>query len=347
MRAVLLAASVLVAIPATALARPTPVTVYLRRDGGTLTAGWDDSRADVSSLAWQGDGGESVTIPKWRGGDRKWKRVAACVRARFAAFAIDIVEKRPAAGDYIMVMVGGRSDLLGYGDPVAGVSPYTGEVVSRAVSFVFPENIRNDVEGTCTSILHEVGHTLGLDHAYLCEDPMSYLFGCGKKTWQDADAECGVDEPRDCGNGAATQNSYRQLAAAVGLRGDPQHEPEVEPDDEEPVDPYDADGSGPTVDLSEGALELAGDTRVFTITATASAPAGVADVALLWAHGDRSLVLPCGDLPADVPATCRRDGDRFTFRIEVGTGTRGVAAAAIDADGAYTVTEPRWLRLED
>jgi hypothetical protein len=225
------------------------------------------------------------------------------------------------------------------------VSPYTGEVMSRAVSFVFPENIRHDVEGTCTSILHEVGHTLGLDHAYLCEDPMSYLFGCGKKTWQDADAECGEDAPRDCANGEATQNSYRQLASAVGLRDDPQHE--------EPLDPYDGvedgggDEVGPTVVLSDGTLSTSDDTRTFSITATASAPTGIDDVALLWANGDRSLVLPCGDLPEGVPASCTRDGDRFTFRIEVGTGTRGVAAAALDRDGTYTVTDPRWLLLDD
>ena len=222
MRAVLIAAGLVVALPAVADARPRAVTVYLRRDGGTLTAGWDDSRRDVSSIAWQGEDGESVTIPKWRGGDRRWKRVVACVRERFAPFAVDIVERRPASGDYVIVMVGGNSALLGFGGMVSGLSPYTGEVVARGVSYVFPENMRHDVEGTCVGILHEVGHTLGLDHAYLCEDPMSYLSGCGKKTWQDADTACGEEDPRECGDGEATQNSYRRLAATVGLRGERQ-----------------------------------------------------------------------------------------------------------------------------
>src|SRR5690349_2378356 len=229
-----------VGLAAVAAPARADVTVYLRRDGGTITSGWDDSAADVSSLASQGRGGE-VTVPRWKGGERRWKKITACVRDGFKDFAIDIVEKRPAAGDYIMVMVGGRSNLLGYDDEVTGISPYTAQVEPDAVSFVFPESIRNDVEGTCVSILHEVGHTLGLDHTYLCEDPMSYLFGCGKKTWQDVDAECGEDEPRDCGTGESTQNSYQMLAANVGLRGDPR--PQAQPQSAPASEPDSDSGS--------------------------------------------------------------------------------------------------------
>ncbi|MCA9680031.1 MAG: hypothetical protein KC464_33680, partial [Myxococcales bacterium] len=193
------------------------VTVYLDPDGGTVTGGWDDAATGVSSIAL-GVAGERVTVPAWRGGARRWQQVVQCVRDRFAAFAIDVVTDRPAGDDYTLVLVGGRPSLFGYPSSVSGVAPYSGEVMRGAIAFVFSDVVESEVEQTCTGILHEVGHTLGLDHEYLCEDPMSYLWGCGEKRFQDQVAACGEEEERSCGNGEATQNSYRTLVAAVGLR---------------------------------------------------------------------------------------------------------------------------------
>ena len=336
-----------VAIAGTPARDTAPVTVYLRRGGGTLQAGWDDSSRDISSLASRTDDGE-VTIPAWRGGDRRWRAVTACVVERFGPFAIDVVTERPARGDYIMVMVGGRSSLLGYPRHVSGVSPFTGDVMPGGVSFVFSENLRNDVEGTCTSILHEAGHALGLDHAYLCEDPMSYLYGCGEKTFQDQDAACGEDEPRACNTDDGTQNSYRHLARVVGLRkGRPQAADPAPERDLEPVDPYRSDDAEraptrPTITLSTGSLS---SSNLLTFTARASSPAGVADVVLLWVTPDDRYAWPCSEIPDGVPASCTRKGDTFTFRLRVGTGERAVAAVAIDNDGGYTTSDSRTLTI--
>jgi hypothetical protein len=211
----------------------------------------------------------------------------------------------------------------------------------NGVSFVFSENLRNDVEGTCTSILHEAGHALGLDHAYLCEDPMSYLHGCGEKTFQDRDAACGEDEPRACNTDDGTQNSYRHLARVVGLRAGRPEPPATEADPElEPLDPYEP--AGPTITLSSGSLS---SSNLLTFTARASSPAGIADVVLLWATPDDRYAWPCSEIPDGVPATCTRKGDTFTFRLRVGTGQRAVAALAIDNDGGYTTSDPRTLTI--
>jgi hypothetical protein len=56
---------------------------------------------------------------------------------------------------------------------------------------------------------------------------MSYFNDeCGAQTFLDVDAPCGEEAGRACANGEATQNSYRMLAANVGLRAD-EDEPEA------------------------------------------------------------------------------------------------------------------------
>lgn len=318
------------------------VTLYLNADGGTLTTGWDDASANVSSLVERVGG--SVTIPRYRGGAKRWKQVVACVRERYADFDIDVVTERPAGGPYVMVMVGGRPSLFDYPRAVSGVAPYTGEVIEGAVVYAFSEAVKNDVEMTCVSILHESGHALGLDHAYLCEDPMSYRWGCGKKRWRDEDAYCGEGEPRSCGDGEATQNSYRRLAANVGLRGG-EPVPE-EPDVGPPYDFDPGDGDAPTVAIDGADGELSGNQWIEVVVRAAD-DRGVAEVELGWASEDAQYVFPCSDPGGQVAVTCEREGDAFRFRLHVGTGVRAMVARATDVAGNQSVSEPRVLYLRE
>ncbi|MEZ4367369.1 MAG: hypothetical protein R2939_13990 [Kofleriaceae bacterium] len=199
---------------AAAVAAPTPITVYLRRGGATLTHGWDDSAAGRSELV---PPGETVRVPAFAGGDRAWQRLVGCVADAYGDFAVDVVDERPASGSYILAVVGGTASLLGHGDEVSGVAPWNGEVLRDAVVYVFADELDGDDEQLCVTATHEIGHALGLDHAVRCDDPMSYLWGCGEKRFRDVDAPCGEEEARPCEDGG-TQNSYRHLAAAVGLR---------------------------------------------------------------------------------------------------------------------------------
>jgi hypothetical protein len=247
------ALTLVLAHPAAAAAEPGAVTVFLNGGGALLRAGRDRSSEDRSALLYA-RGLAEMEIPAFRGGARRWNQVVQCVRDGFSPFAIDVVTERPAAGTYIMAMVGGRPGQLGYGRGISGVAPWNGDVISDAVVFVFEQEMRGNPQAVCASVLHEVGHALGLEHAYLCEDPMSYLSGCGKKSFQDQDAWCGEGEPRECERGG-TQNSFRHLAAIVGLRGggadgpldrpfDHEHEHEHE-DEHEPEDRGWDHGHGP------------------------------------------------------------------------------------------------------
>jgi hypothetical protein len=323
------------------------VTLYLNGGGGVVTAGWDDSAQDTSSIVY--NVGERVKVPAWGGGRRKWAAVAACVRDRFADFAVDVVTDRPARGDYIMIMVGGRPSLLGYPNSVGGVAPYTSDVIARAIGFVFSARARNDVETTCLSIVHEAGHAMGLDHAYLCEDPMSYLWGCGDKRFRDEDAHCGESEPRGCGDGEVTQNSYRKLARAVGLRDGRAVEPS--PASDEPArdhrdDRDDLDLTAPAVAVIVGDDHLLGN-RWIDVVVRATDRSGIAEIELGWASETAEYVWPCSAIPADVPVTCERDGDTFRFQLLAGTGLRAIAARATDHAGNQAVTEVRVIYLAD
>lgn len=329
-----------------ALAAPAAaegVTIYLNRDGATLRGGWDDSAANVSSVALNA-GGE-VTVPAWRGGDRAWRAVVACVRAGYEAFAVDVVTERPGAGDYVMVVVGGTPRLVGYPRSVSGVAPYTGALVPNAVAYVFAASLDHEVEATCTAILHESGHALGLDHSTVCEDPMSYAWGCGEKRWQDVDGACGEDEARFCGDGEPTQNSWRRLAATVGLRDDaapapPGDEPlDDGPPFDRPIDPAD-DLAAPAVAIDGADEELAGD-RWIEVVVRAVDDGEVADVELGWASEEAQYVFRCSVVDDEVPVTCTRDGDTFRFRLRVGTGLRAMVARATDRAGNQAVSDPR------
>jgi hypothetical protein len=336
---------------------PRGVTVYVNGDGGTISGGWDDSANDVSSVAYGMD--HDVKVPAWKGGKKAWQKVVQCVQDRFSDFNVDIVTDRPSDGDYVMIMVGGYPSLLGYGDSVGGIAPYTGEVVRKAVGFVFSANEDNDVENTCVAILHETGHTLGLDHEYLCEDPMSYLWGCGEKHWQDQDAPCGENEERECGTGEPTQNSYQILANNVGLRGDRRvdDDPPVEndpppvandpPDSDEP--PCDGGGaaSDDSTNVSIDAPEQTAGNGWIEIDVHAEASAGVTEVELGWASEDQQFVFACSSIGDDQPATCTQDGDIYRFQLYVGTGLRAMAARATDENGDQTITDAQLIYLTD
>ena len=219
---------VLLVLSAPAVAAPRPVTVFLDREGMTVTR----------------DDGDEVDIPAFGGSDRVWAATVACVRKEFAPFQVEITEQRPARGDYITALVGGRASLMGLDDSTTdGVGPYTGKVVRNAVVHVFSRIAgERNVAALCAVTAHEVGHSLGLDHEYKCGDLMSYFNDqCGTQHFLDVTVRCGEGRKRSCGNGDATQNSYQRLARLVGLKEDDapaRREPDPIPD----VDDTDDDG---------------------------------------------------------------------------------------------------------
>ena len=222
--AVLIAVATSTVGSARADAAPKPVTIFLDR-GGRLVS-------------------KTVRIPRFGGGDRAWSGIVACVKEHYAPFQVDIVDEKPARGQFITAVIGGKASQLGLDDRwTNGVGPHSGRVIANAIVFIFSKvgTGERDVENLCAVTAHEVAHALGLDHSFKCGDIMSYwLDRCGTRQFMDADAPCGEDEARECAGGHASQNSYRRLGELVGFRD----EQEVEDDDSwdaQPADPYEDD----------------------------------------------------------------------------------------------------------
>jgi len=210
-------------------------------------------------------GDDEVEIPKFGGGDRAWGSIVTCVKQQFSPFQIDIVDRRPSHGEFITAVVGGLASQVGLDDrSTNGVGPYDGHVIPNAVVHVFSKvgTGERDTDNLCAVTVHEVSHALGLDHTYRCGDVMSYFLDrCGPRRFLDAEVPCGEGAPRTCGDGEDTQNSYRRVAAAVGLRkSQPEPEPELWPEPDPELEPeLDPEAAAPEVTYDPWADQDADD----------------------------------------------------------------------------------------
>lgn len=214
-------------------ARAPSRVIYLARDPVELRPGVDDAsrgRSSVlASVRTKAAGAGSATrgaiderpvkLPGWKGSDKSWKQVVACVRDLFAPFDVEVTDRRPSGDDFVLVAVGGRPTDLGVKDrKVGGLAPFSGDVIPRPVVFAFSAQLGHHVRKVCDTIGMEVAHAYGLDHGYHCGDVMTYLEACGKRAFLDKDIRCGESKPRACEGGAPTQNSYRRLLELLGPR---------------------------------------------------------------------------------------------------------------------------------
>ena len=198
--------------------KPSKV-IFLQRNPVDLKPG-DDYAAGGYSSVLANAGNKPTRTKGFTGGDAKWKSIMACVAKTFAPFDVTVTDQRPSDDKFLMVVVGGKPADIGVTDShhVAGLAPFNGNVIPRAVVFGFAAAVDNDTRAICETVAMEVAHAYGLDHEYLCKDVMTYLRGCGAKTFVDADASCGESKKRNCEDGKPTQNSYRQLVEVLGVK---------------------------------------------------------------------------------------------------------------------------------
>ncbi len=237
----------LAVLSAPASAAEQPIIVFLERSGKVVPRGDD-----------------TVAIPRFGGGDRAWTAMVACVKEQFSAFQVEIVDQRPRGGEFITAVVGGKASQLGLDDSTTnGIGPYDGSVLRTATVHVFSRvgTGERDVANLCAVTAHEVGHALGLDHEYKCGDVMSYFNDeCGPQRFLDVDVPCGEESERACATGDATQNSYRRLAALVGLKGGKALvvEDDYDYDDDDVIDADSSDAADAAADDDEDFVPPAG-----------------------------------------------------------------------------------------
>ncbi|HLU68689.1 MAG TPA: Ig-like domain-containing protein, partial [Kofleriaceae bacterium] len=195
--------------------------LYMNRLGGVYTPGANDSRTNRSTIV-----GTTSSVPAWQVPADTWAAVMDCMRDRYGPFNVEVTDVDPGNVPHIESVIGGRPTDVGMPDGVAGVSPFTTNctVIANSVVFTFAEVLGGNAQVVCEVAAQEVAHSFGLDHEYLCEDPMTYLSGCGPKHFQNVAASCGEYQPRPCrisgqfDCGRDTQNSYQLLADRIGLR---------------------------------------------------------------------------------------------------------------------------------
>ncbi len=190
-----------------------PHILFLNRCAGglTLDAGWpDDNTVNRSGIL-----GGTTNFPEYPFGDGSWNQVVLESREIFAPFNIEVTDVDPSPAPHDEAVICGSGELAGFGG-AGGVSPFTCDVIPSPITFTFPESLGDDPRTIAEVIAQEAAHAWGLEHEFKCEDPMTYLYGCGEKSFQDGDYPCGEYEARACECGGASQNAYQYILDLFG-----------------------------------------------------------------------------------------------------------------------------------
>jgi len=179
--------------------------------GCTVTPGTNNSVTNRSSIVYQ-----TSTLSQFNAGQAAWDAVVDCVAAMYEPFDIVITDQDPSPANHFEAMVAGSPQQLGFDSQTGGVSPWTCGVINNAITFTFANIYGGSVQSICEVVAQETAHAFGLEHEYLCEDPMTYLYGCGAKSFQDVNARCGEGYARNCECGGSTQNSVQSILAVFG-----------------------------------------------------------------------------------------------------------------------------------
>jgi MYXO-CTERM domain-containing protein len=337
--------------------RAAGTIMFMNRSGGTFTPGNEDARNNRSSIIEQ-----TSSVAPWNPGDAAWNTIMTCVRAQFAPFDIDVTDVDPGTTPHVESVVAGRPGDIGLPDNVGGVSPFTVncDVIPNPIVFTFAAALPNDPQLVCEIVAQEVSHSFGLDHEFLCEDPMTYLTDCGAKTFQNVSSACGEYEGRPCridgqfDCGTETQNSYAMLADRLGLRGDVPVPPALSilrPSDGETVGAgftvmADASATGGAVEVElridglavatantapfefTAPLDLELGTHVVELVATDGISETTQSIAVMLAGGDSD-----GDGVPDAPDDTDGDGEPDEGAAATGPVLGGCAASGGGSSG--------------
>ncbi|KAB2899014.1 MAG: hypothetical protein F9K40_10745 [Kofleriaceae bacterium] len=189
-----------------------PKIFYVNRSGGTYYPGTNDARTNRSTIV-----GTTRTIPAWNVSATGWNQVMTCLTTMFSRWNVVITDVDPGNVPHWELVTAGRPQDIGMQQGVGGVSPFNCGTIQNSIVFTFAAIYGNDYRSVCETNAQEIAHSFGLDHERLCQDPMTYLTGCGNKSFQNVAAPCGEYSNRACMCGGSTQNSVALLDQRLGL----------------------------------------------------------------------------------------------------------------------------------
>lgn len=305
-----------------------PLPVYLERNQITYTGGSDNSASNRSSVVGSG----SATVGGYTGSQASWDTIVSCLQDQFSRFNIEVTDVEPSSGEYVEAHFGGSPGQIGLPSGVGGVAPidsYSCNIIPRAVVYIFSDVLGGSAQINCEVAAQEIAHAFSLDHEYMCQDPMTYLSGCGSKTFQDTGAQCGEYEPRQCNCNRATQNSVQVMIDKLGGSA--------------PLDP--GDTTPPVASITSPAngatFQSSADGTQLQVVATATDNGTLVSRELLWSNNNQVFACP-GTSDA---VNCTVNGNTMTWNITVGLGDRTFSLRVRDGGGNVTETPARTIHL--
>lgn len=180
-------------------------------DGCTFSPGSpSDSRTNQSSVI-----STEASIEAFAAGATAFGEVVSCLETLFSPYDVAFTTTDPATAPHTQLVVAGTPGDLDLQATTGGVAPFTCERIDNAIAFTFAD-LFGTSRAICEVAAFQLAATLGLEAAYYCPDVMTYLSGCGDKTFTDHDAPCGVYSVEACSCGGATQNSHQKLLDVLG-----------------------------------------------------------------------------------------------------------------------------------
>ncbi len=180
--------------------------------GCTISPGFEDSTSQHSSII-----NSTANISQFNAGQAAWDQVVQCVKNQYAPFNVVITDQDPGSAPHFEAIVAGRPSEAGMDQNVGGVSPFNCGVINNAITYTFANIYGGSVQTICEVVAQETAHAYGLDHEFLCQDPMTYLENCGSKSFQNTNAQCGEYSARACQcPSRPTQNSVQMITDVFG-----------------------------------------------------------------------------------------------------------------------------------